>query len=263
MNDLGKVFDDVVRDKVRAVPDKARVIEEARRSGRLLAVRGSMDYIEKVLPHCYASEKVVLEPTSMPPVLTDFDVVFVGCPGHINTKAWSGPLYDFLELGGILVTTDWCLGNLIEPIFPGMIRNVGSASGTFPLSVRQPNHPLLEGVEGIEKTPWVVEGASHRIAVVNTARVEVVLDAPKMGEPSAILVAFQVGQGLVIHAVSHFHLQGSETKGHYVSAFLLTNIIDEAMRRRRPAKSTSRIQLVPKVAVDPSKLRVRLVDPKR
>jgi hypothetical protein len=64
-----------------------------------------------------------------------------------------------------------------------------------------------------------------------------------MGHPSAVLVAFEVGKGMVVHAISHFHLQGSARKGEYVSAYILTNVIDEAMRRRHP-QAASRIRVV-------------------
>jgi hypothetical protein len=236
MKDAGKLFEKVLADKVRTIPDKARLIETARKKGRLLAVRGSMDYVEQVVPHVYAAEKVVVDANQRPADLAGFDVIFVGCPGHLNLADWGKPISAFLAGGGVLMTTDWCLKNVVQPLFPNTVKKRGTAQGTFPLRVLRPGHPLIEGIPNCEGTPWVVEGWSHRIEVLDPQRVEIVLDAPGMGgKNQAVLVNFNVGRGLVVHAISHFHLQGSEKSGEYVSAYILTNVIDEAMRRRHPS----------------------------
>jgi hypothetical protein len=236
MKDAGKLFEKVLADKVRTIPDKARLIETARKKGRLLAVRGGMDYVEQVVPHVHAAEKVVVDATQRPADLAGFDVIFVGCPGHLNLADWGEPINAFLAGGGVLMTTDWCLKNIVQRLFPKTVKKRGTAQGTFPLRVLRPGHPLIEGIPNCEGTPWVVEGWSHRIEVLDQQRVEVVLDAPGMGgKNQAVLVNFNVGRGLVVHAISHFHLQGSEKSGEYVSAYILTNVIDEAMRRRHPS----------------------------
>lgn len=244
MAEIGKVFEKVIADKVRTIPEKAQVIETAKEKGRLLAVRGSMDYVEKVLPYCYAAEKVLVDAHDSPPELRSFDAIFIGCPGNIRLSDWGKPLAAFLDGGGVLLTTDWCLDKIVAKLFPKTVTKKGSAQGSFPLRVRMPEHPLLSGITNCAGTPWVVEGASHRIHVLDPKRVRVVLDAPGMGEPSAVLVAFEVGRGLVVHAISHFHLQGSDANGEYVSAYLLTNVIDEAMRRRHPEPATPRIRVL-------------------
>jgi hypothetical protein len=244
MNKLKEIFGQVVQDKIRTVPGKAKVIETAQTKGRVLAVRGTYDYVEKILPYCYAAEKRLIDPGDPLPHISDYDVVFVGCPGSVNIAAWQKVMFGFLEAGGVLLTTDWCLANLVHKLFPKTLRKKGTAQGKFPLRVRQPSHPLLEGIANCEGTPWVVEAASHRVEVLDPKNVEVILDAPTMGEPSPVLVAFGVGKGLVVHAISHFHLQGSDQSGEYVSAYILTNVIDEAMRRRHPEQAPSRIRVL-------------------
>lgn len=262
MSDTGKLFEKVLADKVRTIPDKARLIETARKKGRLLAVRGSMDYVEQVVAHVHTAEKIVVEAHQCPANLKDFDVVFVGCPGHLNLSNWGAPLEAFLAAGGVLMTTDWCLKNIVQRLFPNTIKKRGIAHGTFPLRVLRPGHPLIEGIPHCEGTPWVVESWSHRIEVLDPHRVEVVLDAPSMGgERSAVLVNFNVGRGLVVHAISHFHLQGSEKSGEYVSAYILTNVIDEAMRRRHPspAKSIRVLDKSPESKPPGTPLRIRVL----
>ncbi len=261
MVELDKVFNQVINDKIRTIPEKTRIVETARKKGRLLAVRGDYDYVEEVLPYCYAADKVLLNSRDSPPNLQEFDVVFVGCPGKLMLSKWKGPLDSFLCQGGILLTTDWCLENLIQPVFPGTIRKAGTAQGSFPLRVRQPGHPLLEGIKKCEGTAWTVEAASHRIRVEDEKRVTVILDAPTMGEPANVLVAFPVGKGLVVHAISHFHLQGSDDTAEYVSAYVVTNVIDEAVRRRYP-QETPRVRVLPNDKQS-QPLRIRLTKRRR
>ena len=244
MANLNDIFNQVIQDKIRTVPGKASVIQTAKERGRLLAVRGNYDYVDRVLPYCYAAEKKLIDPGSVVPPLPEYDVIFVGCPGQLPLANWGKPLLGFLESGGVLLTTDWCLLNLVQNLFPKQVRMNGSASGTFPLRVRQPGHPLLSGIPDCNGTPWVVEAASHKIGIVDQKSVVTILDSPAMGEPAAILVAFDVGKGMVVHAISHFHLQGSEKAGEYVSAYILTNVIDEAIRRRHPQFLPSRIRVV-------------------
>ena len=256
MSKLDEVFSRVVQDKIRSIPGKARVIEMARRRGRLLAVKGKYDYVEKVLPYCYTAEKVLADPKASLPSLHDFDVIFVGCPGKVSVGAWAKVIPDFLDGGGVLLTTDWCLQNLVAKLFPKILNVAGRAQGQFPLRVLRRAHPLLEGIEQCDGTPWVIESASHRIGVLDPKQVEVILDAPSMSEPSAVLVAFNVGRGLVVHAISHFHLQGSESSGEYISAYILTNVIDEAMRRRHPEGATGRVRVVGDEKTRPSRIKV-------
>lgn len=260
MGSLKDTFDAVVADKVRSLPEKARVVETAKQRGKILAVRGSFDYLDQVLPHCYAAEKRIVEPREPPGDLRGFDVVLVGCPGQLPAGIWGPALRQHLEGGGLLATTDWALEHLIAPVFPGTIARQGTAQGSFPLRVRAPGNPLLQGIEGCAGTAWVVEGASHRIGILDPKQVEVVLDSPKMGDPSAVLVTFPVGAGLVVHAISHFHLQGSGKAGEYISAYLLTNIIDEAVRRRHiEPRKAARIKILPPPAPGAETGRVRIL----
>src|SRR5947209_1820686 len=73
----------------------------------------------------------------------------------------------------------------------------------------------------------------------------------------ANLVAFDFGKGMVVHVISHFHLQGSEERGEYISAYILTNVIDEAIRRRHPEQAAPRIRLIESgPAARPARIRI-------
>src|SRR5437879_3997751 len=108
MSDLENVFAKVLRDKVATMPEKAELLDAVQSRGRILAVRGSYDYVEQVLPFCPAAHKQAIDPCEVPPDLDGFDVLFVGCPGDLPLDRWRGPLHQFLHGGGVLLTTDWC-----------------------------------------------------------------------------------------------------------------------------------------------------------
>ena len=78
-----------------------------------------------------------------------------------------------------------------------------------------------------------------------------------MKKPSAVLVTFPFGEGTVVHAISHFHLQGGSQKGKYVSAFILTNVIEEAINQRHASRV--RLKVRPPTAPKVAQGRIRVV----
>ena len=232
MTRIARMFKTIEQRKIHVLSGKAEVIEHAKSHGRVLAVPGKYDHLEQVVPHLPTGTRDLVDRKSPPPNLSSYDVLIVGCPGALPLRRWRDPINEFLRAGGVMVTSDWCLHNMIEKLFPGTIRNRGSAWGKYPLRVWTPGHPLLDGLSDLNGTRWVVKAWSQRIEVNDPRRVQVVLDAPKMRKENAILVCFSVGAGLVVHAISHFCLQGSDERGNYVSAFILTNAIDDAMWRK-------------------------------
>lgn len=232
MSDASKVFADVLRNKVREYPTKAHDVAIARRFGRILGVKGT-DYLDQVLPSCPAQKAIILDREGGPPTLGEFDVVLVGCPGIFDrADTWRKAIRNYVERGGHLVTTDWCLQNLIEDTFPATIRRSGTASGSYPIRICEKDHPYLQGISDAGGTSWEVEVASHPIEILDHKRVVTLLDAPGMGKHPAVMVNFACGAGQVTHAISHFHLQGGGDRGKYVSAYIVTNIIEEAVAKR-------------------------------
>lgn len=268
MSDAPKIFQTVLSDKVREYPGKARDVDRAKVHGRLLGVQGDMDYLNQVLTHCPGKLHTILNPSDDPPALKNYDVVLVGCPGKFsNPTRWLPAIQQFVQNGGHLVTTDWCLRNLIQKAFPDTILEEGRASGSFPIVVCDRNHPFLLGMTEAGGVKWEVEVASHRIRILDPKRVRTLLEAPEMGKHPAILVTFSSGAGQVTHAISHFHLQGGTDRGKYVSAYILTNIIEDAVAKRLSRGANgSRLQFSKQQPSLKSKLRIRLrhdVPPKR
>jgi len=93
---------------------------------------------------------------------------------------------------------------------------------------------------------WWLETKSYPIQVLNPVEVNVLIYSRdikyKWGE-GAVLCYFDVGSmgGRVIHIISHTHLQKGGEKGKFVSALILTNILDEKISRKMgiPLKSSA------------------------
>lgn len=239
--DYSKLFARLEQDKL-AMPNKKEIIDTLKKKGRLLGVKGSMDYIQEVVPHCYASEKALVSADGPVPPLGEYTAVLVGCPGDLNSK-WRSALKTFVANGGFLITTDWALA-LLHDIFPGYISYGGTASGDKSIKFCDLGHPFLEGIKGKGLGVWHVETASHTVMVDAPKAVKVLLSAKDL-DPDPVMVTFPYEKGTVVHFISHFHLQKSDNDTRYVCAFILTNIIEEATRQKYHLPVSGRVRLIP------------------
>lgn len=258
--DYSGLFRRLEREK-SFLPGKAAIIKTLKEEGRLLAVKGSMDHVERVLPHCYAAEKTIVGPHARVPDLGKYTGVLIACPGRL-TKDWHQAIKEYVAAGGFLVTTDWTL-RLLERVFPGNVSYAGRAHGSYPVRFRNLSHPFLHGVKEKGIGSWDLESSSYLVSIDDPKAVEVHMEAEGV-DPSPIMMSFRHGRGSVVHFVSHFHLQESHDSTRYVSAFLLTNIIEEAMKARYPDHTAGRVRLASAAPLSarPSG-RVRLLDERR
>ncbi|HBP23836.1 MAG TPA: hypothetical protein DEA08_39420 [Planctomycetes bacterium] len=143
-------------------------------------------------------------------------ILFVNCPGDIDARGLA-KIESFVAQGGMLVTTDWALTNVIERVFPGTIAYNRRATGDDVVRVafEEVEDPFLEGLLDENDDPlWWLEGSSYPIKVLDP-RVRVLVSSREMAEKygeAPIVVAFEVGEGIVYHLTSHFYLQRTETR---------------------------------------------------
>ncbi|MFO8020314.1 MAG: hypothetical protein R6U96_16945 [Promethearchaeia archaeon] len=267
------LYSEVKKRKMQAL-NKKDVVKAVEKHGKILAVDGKFEKVKKVIKHIYASEKEIIKTRNLKDILkTDlnrFDVVLLGCPGNNIPRAAHPKIKRYVEQGGWLITTDWVIKSIIEPVFPGYIRWNGNRSDDTVVScqILEPNHPFLDGViSEISKSKWQesakdvkkkefkwwLENRSFPIQVVNHQAVRVLIASwelkNKYGE-APVLVYFDYGKqgGRIIHMISHTHLQKGGEKGKYASALILTNILDEKVARKmgiskgQPAKPAQRYQ---------------------
>jgi hypothetical protein len=145
-------------------------------------------------------------------------LVFINCPGDLDEQS-IGKIRGFVERGGMLVTTDWALQNVLEPAFPGFVKRGGTDTADDVVRVE-----ILEGVEDSfisavidesDDPQWWLEGSSYPIEIIDKEKVKVLVTSKEMKKKyghAPIIVSFNYGNGEVIHMTSHFYLQRTETR---------------------------------------------------
>jgi len=101
-------------------------------------------------------------------------------------------------------------------------------------------HPFLAGIEhfmkerSITKIKWWLEQSSYPIQILRN-EVEILIKSDEIQKKygsSPVLVTFQYKNGRVIHMISHTHLQKVKSEDVYLSALIMTNIADDAVKRK-------------------------------
>jgi hypothetical protein len=145
-------------------------------------------------------------------------VLFVNCPGHLPEAAMNR-IAPWVRAGGYLVTTDWALKHVIEPLFPGTARHNGQSTGDCVVRVMMEEgetDPLLQGFLEKDRDPlWWLEGSSYPIEVLDPERVRVLARSKEIADQwgqEPVVVTFEEGDGTVLHLMSHLYLQRSETR---------------------------------------------------
>jgi len=254
--DWKDLYSEVRKRKMQAL-NKENVVKAVEKHGKILAFEGQYEKPETVLQHMYASEKQFIERGDIRRKIKKiefgaYDIILIGCPGKKVPHKEFPRLKDYVLNGGWLITTDWAIESIIEPIFPGYIRWNRERTGdvVVPCQILQPDHPFLDGVQDeIRQSKWKskdkdeqgfrwwLENRSYPIEILNSKDVHVLITSnaiKKKWGAGPVLVYFEFGKkgGRVIHLISHTHLQKGGKKGKFTSAMILTNILDEKVSER-------------------------------
>ena len=210
----GKMFRDRLGRERPAEADELASVQPA----EVVAVRGSYDHIHRVL------EATGVPFLDLPPAAlarADWDrmqVLLVNCPGQLPRRAMER-IPAWVRNGGYLVTTDWALKHVLEPLFPGRVRHNGQQTTDCVVRVElvgEQADPLLDGFLEDGRDPlWWLEGASYPIEIIDTDRVRVLARSKEVGEQwgqEPVVITFDEGQGTVLHLLSHLYLQRSDVR---------------------------------------------------
>ena len=193
----------------------------------IIVVPGCYDHIDRVLSSLNIKYITLDEHQVSTYRFRNDQTVYINCGSNFTPDAIQR-LRQEVEKGLHLVTTDWALSDVLELAFPEYIRynRCSTADEVVGIQVVDTNHPLVNGFLPASKhaePQWWLESGSHAIEIVNPAQVRVLIRSRTLGEKyrsDAVLVTFNCGQGNVIHMISHFYLQRSETRDarHQMSA---------------------------------------------
>ena len=215
-----KVSNALVRERMeRDNPEDVEILDSVKESD-IICVQGTYDHIHLVLqaikvPFAHVTHNQ-LSHIDLKPEQT----VYVNCPSDFP-EVCAKKLSAFVEAGGMLITTDWALKNVIEVGFPNTIKFNGRSSGDEVVSVEivdKTGDEVLKGFIDQEKDAapvWWLEGSSYPIEILDKKRVNVLVRSKDLKEKygaDPVIVSFEWGKGIVYHMISHFYLQRSETR---------------------------------------------------
>ncbi|CAF1094342.1 unnamed protein product [Adineta ricciae] len=185
----------------------------------VIVVPGSYDHIDRVLKSLNI-KYITVEATNLltHPIRLD-QTVYINCSSSFPIDA-ARRLRQLVEQGLHIITTDWALAHVHNVAFSDFIQHNGlsTADEVVGIEVADPKHPLVSGFLSASQhalPQWWLETGSHPIRIVNEDKVRVLIRSATLGEKyrsDAVLVTFDCGKGNVIHMVSHFYLQRSETR---------------------------------------------------
>jgi hypothetical protein len=185
----------------------------------IIVVPGTYDHIHNVLSALKMPFKIV-EAYQIPQTTFRPDqTVYVNCASNFPEAA-AIKLSGFVEAGGMLITTDWALKNVLEVGFPGTVKynNKATPDCVVGIELIDKEDEVVKGFMDEDKDAkpqWWLESSSYPIEVLDHERVKVLVRSEELGKQygaDPVIVRITWGKGVVYHMISHFYLQRSETK---------------------------------------------------
>ncbi|MHA2182148.1 MAG: hypothetical protein ACXAAH_12080 [Promethearchaeota archaeon] len=192
----------------------------------IIIVAGSYDKVEMVLDMINVPY-VLIQPEEVGQIeLKPDQILIINCPGNVDEGDLT-KVHTFVKQGGFLFTTDWALQNILEKIFPKVVKYNQRPTGDDCVAVQvvDKTDKFLEGLFKADEEPiWWLESSSYPIEILDKERVKVLVTSKEMAEKygeAPIVITFDDGDGgTVLHMTSHYYLQRAElrTDRHKMSA---------------------------------------------
>lgn len=197
-------------------PEDLKFLKDVKDSD-IIIVRGQYDHGEVIFELVNFPYSLISTDEVAKIELRDDQILYINCPGYIPERGLER-IKSFVQNGGMLVTTDWALTNVLEKIFPSHVKynQVASADDVVRVVFEKVDDTFLQGLLDPKDEPvWWLEGSSYPIQILDEKNVKVLVSSKEMKEKygeSPIVITFEVGEGKVYHMTSHFYLQRSETR---------------------------------------------------
>lgn len=186
----------------------------------IIIVAGAYDKIELVLDLINVPY-VLIQPSQVDSIeLRPDQILIINCPGNISDLGLK-KIESFVKRGGFLFTTDWALLNVLEKIFPNIVKynQRPTADDCVSIQVIDKENKFLEGLfDNQDDFIWWLEGSSYPIQILNKNKVKVLVNSREMKEKygeAPIVITFDYGDGgTILHMVSHYYLQKAELRSN-------------------------------------------------
>jgi hypothetical protein len=232
--DIKEIYEKIAESKKK---EKARDFAKVSKSGAILGINGNKEKVGGVVKNLYANEKDVIDFDKLGSTdLNKYHVIFVG--SHDKKEPLADRLKKYVEEGGFLVTTAKSLDSIIIHQFPGELapEKEEIKGGAFKGEFSSLDHPVVRGATNKKVLKFWVEDKLHPIKKVGLKIDEIVTSKKleKKHGSGSIVVAFNFGEGTIVHMLSRLHPKNANDAAQYVNAYMLTNIMDEAVSKAIP-----------------------------
>ena len=198
--------------------EELRLLSKEVEEADIIVTTGSYDHAETVFRALHVPHIVVNPSDVMNINLSPDKILFVNCPGTGFGEEGLKKIKRFVASGGMLVTTDWALKNVLEPLFPEYVKYNGVKTADDVVKVkfnREEDSFFAKFIDEQDEPLWWLEVSSYPITVLDPNRVKVLAYSDEMkrkyGE-SPIIISFEYKLGIVYHMTSHLYLQRSDTR---------------------------------------------------
>lgn len=232
--DLKRIYAKVAESKQA---EKRKVFVKVSNNGAVLGINGNNEKVEDAVKNLYANQRDIIDFSKLGSTdLSKYHLIVIG--SHDKKAALADRLKTFTEEGGYLVTTAKCLDSIVVDIFPDLIGfdKKEIKGGAFKGEIPRLEHPFIRGATKKKALKFWVEDRAHPIKKVKPGVDELVTSKKleKKYGSGALIVALNYGSGMIVHMLPKLHPSQSKENSHYVSAYILSNILDEAVTKAIP-----------------------------
>lgn len=237
--DLKKIYAKVAKSKQT---EKGKVYVKVSNNGSVLGINGNKEKVEDAVKNLYANQRDTIDFSKLGATdLSKYHLIVIG--SHDKKAPLTERLKKYVEDGGHLLTTAKCLDTIVADLFPSLIGydKKEIKGGSFKGEIPSLGHPFIKGATKKKALKFWVEDKSHPIKKVKPDLTEIVTSKKleKKYGSGAMVVALSHGSGMVVHMLPKLHPPQSNELGHYVSAYILSNVLDEAVNKAIPDEITA------------------------
>ncbi len=232
--DLKRIYAKVAEDKKAT---KRSVFEKVSNNGAVLGINGSIEKVEGAVKNLYANQRDVIDFSKLGATdLSKYHLILIG--SHDKKAPLADRFKRYIEEGGILITTGRCLDTILAGLFPDLLTYEKNKikGGAFKGEISNLEHPFIRGATKKKALKFWVGDKCHPIKKVNPDVGEIVTSKKleKKYGSGALMVRCNYGEGMLVYMLPQLHPPKSNEQGHYLSAYMLSNILDEALIKAIP-----------------------------
>ena len=232
--ELKKIYSNVAKSKET---EKRRSYVKVSANGAVLGINGSKEKVEVVVKNLYAASHDVIDIGKLGETdLSKYHVVIVG--SHNKKIPKSDKLKKYVEDGGYLITTGASLGAFVADLFPDMLASDKKEikGGFYKGELESTGHPFFKGAAKKKAVKFWIEDKSHPVKKTGP-NVKVLASSKKLEKKfgsGIIVAALSHGNGMLIYMLPKLHNLKSGEDPNYTNAYIVSNILDEAVNKAIP-----------------------------